>query len=238
MAGRGEGVATPNQRQGQNQQNQQQNQQLQQLIQDQAGQQQHLHINWSNFKPEFLGKPDEDAEVHLLCLNDWMNVHHFVDGVKVQRFCLTLLGEARLWFQSLEPLNNITWPELQNLFRQRYSKVGDTWEQLFYAWRSFSFDENTETIDSYVTWIRQVATLLGYEEPQILEVFKNTLPTKLYWILFPIEDLWQAVATAKWILTKEKSNLLDRLLPVPSWVSEMEQRRRYCSMLEMNKGTR
>ena len=23
----------------------------------------------------------------------------------------------------LEPLNNINWPELQNLFRQRYSKV-------------------------------------------------------------------------------------------------------------------
>ena len=25
--------------------------------------------------------------------------------------------------------------------------------------------------------------------PQILEAFNNTLPTKLYWILFPIEDL-------------------------------------------------
>ena len=52
--------------------------------------------------------------------------------------------------------------------------------------------------------IRQVANLLGYGEPQILEVFKNTLPTKLYWILFPIEDLRQAVDTAKRILTKEK----------------------------------
>ena len=40
-------------------------------------------------------------------------------------------------------------------------------------------------------------------EPAILEVFKNTLPTKLYWILFPIEDLRQAVDTAKRILTKE-----------------------------------
>ena len=66
------------------------------------------------------------------------------------------------------------------------------------------FDENTETIDSYVIWIRQVATLLGYGEPQTLEVFKNTLPTKLYWILFPIEDLSQVVDTAKRILTKEK----------------------------------
>ena len=43
----------------------------------------------------------------------------------------------------------------------------------------FTFDENTETIDSYVIQIRKVATLLGYGEPQILEVFKNTLPTKL-----------------------------------------------------------
>ena len=63
MAERGDGVATPNQKQGQKQQNPQQNQRI--------------------------------------------------NGVKVQRFCLTLLGEARLWFQSLEPLNNVTWSQLQ-----------------------------------------------------------------------------------------------------------------------------
>ena len=68
-------------------------------------QQQHLHLNWSNFKPEFSGRPDEDAEAHLLHSNDWMNAHHFVSGVKVQRFCLTLLGEVRLWYLSLEPIN-------------------------------------------------------------------------------------------------------------------------------------
>ena len=49
-----------------------------------------------------------------------------------------------------------------------------------------------------------MATLLVYGEPQILEVFKNTFPTKLYWILFLIEVLRQAVETAKRILTKEK----------------------------------
>ena len=101
-------------------------------------------------------------------------------------------------------LRKPTWPQLQNLFRQRYSILGNTGEQLFHAWRLFTFDENAETIDSNVTHIRQVATLLEYGEPQILEVFKNTLPTKLYWILFPIENLRQAVDTAKRILTKEK----------------------------------
>ena len=57
--------------------------------------------------------------------------------------------------------------------------------------------------------IRQVVALLGYQEPQILEVFKNTLPTKLYWVLFPIMDLRQAVEMSKRILTKEK---IDRQL--------------------------
>ena len=64
MADRHEGVPAPNQ--------QQQNQQQQQVqIQDPAGpQQQHIHLNWSNFKPEFSGNPDEDVEVCLLCSND------------------------------------------------------------------------------------------------------------------------------------------------------------------------
>ena len=39
---------------------------------------------------------------------------------------------------------------------------------------------------------------------KLLEVFTNTLPTKLYWVLFPIDDLMQVVETAKRILTKEK----------------------------------
>ena len=146
MTDRGEGVPAPNQWQQQQQDQHQQNQQ-----QQEQPQQQHLHLNWSNIKPEFSGTPDEGAEVHLLHSNDWMNAHPFVNGVKVQRFCLTLL-EARLWYRSLEPIN-LDWPELQNLLRQRYSKVGNTREQLFHALRSFNFDENTETIDAYVTQI-------------------------------------------------------------------------------------
>ena len=114
--------------------------------------QQLAHLNWSCFKQEFSGKPDEDAEAHLLCTIEWMNAHHFIDGVKVQNFCLTLLGEARLWYQSLEPIN-ADWQELQNLFRQQYFKIGKIREQLFHSWRSFSFNENIESIDAYVTHI-------------------------------------------------------------------------------------
>ena len=98
-----------------------------------------------------------------------------------------IVGGSKVVVSIFRTLGDTTWPQLQNLFRQRYSKLGNTRKQLFHAWRSFTFDENTETIDSYVIRIRQVATFLGYGEPQILEVFKNTLPTKLYWVFFPIE---------------------------------------------------
>ena len=46
--------------------------------------------------------------------------------------------------------------------------------------------------------ITHVTTLLGYGEPQFLEVFKNTFPTKLYWVLFPIEDLRQVLKLLKY----------------------------------------
>ena len=160
-------------------------------------------MNWSHFKPEFSGKPDEDVEVHLLRTNDWMNTHDFPEAVKVQRFCLTLVGEVRNWYATLE-LVVMMWPELQNMFRCQYSKIGNTREQLFHAWRSFHYDENVETPDAYVIRIKQVARLLGYGDAQVLEVFKNTVPNRLYWVLFPIDNLRDAVETAKRFLTKEK----------------------------------
>ena len=70
-------------------------QQVQQPVQPTQQGQQVVHLNWSHFKPEFSGKPEEDAEAHLLRINDGMKAHHFLEGIKVQRFCLTLV-EARL----------------------------------------------------------------------------------------------------------------------------------------------
>ena len=94
-------------------------------------------------------------------ITEWQNPPKIHISIKVQRFCLILVGEARLWYESLRPIN-VDWQGLQNQFRQQYSKIGNTREWLFCAMRSFHFDENTETLDA-----------------QILEAFKNTIPTKL-----------------------------------------------------------
>ena len=138
-------------------------------------------LNWLYFRPEFAGKSEEDVEAHLLHTNDWMNAHNFPGDVKVQRLCLTLVGEVRFWYESLRPIAK-DWQALEEQFRQQYSKIGNKREQLFYVWKSFHYDENEEMIDAYVNHIRQVVTLLGYEEPQVLEVFKNIIPNRLYLI--------------------------------------------------------
>ena len=49
-----------------------------------------------------------------------------------------------------------------------------------------------------------MASLLNYGESEILELFKNTLPSKLYWILFPMNNLREAVETAKRVMNKKK----------------------------------
>ena len=40
-------------------------------------------FNWSHFKPDFSGKPEEDVEGHLLRTNDWMTTHDFPNDQKV-----------------------------------------------------------------------------------------------------------------------------------------------------------
>ena len=117
-----------------------------------------VYQNWIGKKPEFSGKPKEDAESHLLSTRDWMEAHNFPEEVKVRCFHLTLIGEARLWYESLALLDD-DWPALQNKFRWEYSKIGNTLEQLFHAWRTFKFDENADMIDSYVLSMSQVAAI-------------------------------------------------------------------------------
>ena len=58
-------------------------------------------LNWSHFRPEFSGKPEEDEEAHLLRMENWMTTHDFPEDQKVRRFCLTLMQGARLWYVTL-----------------------------------------------------------------------------------------------------------------------------------------
>ena len=69
---------------------------------------------------------------------------------------------------------------------------GSTREQYFHAWSSFQFDEATNTIDGYIHKVKQIAALL------------DTLLSRLYCMLYQINDLRVVVETAKSLLIKEQ----------------------------------
>ena len=45
-----------------------------------------FYQNWIEKKPEFSGKPEEDAESHPLSMRYWMEAHNFPEREKVRHF--------------------------------------------------------------------------------------------------------------------------------------------------------
>ena len=61
-------------------------------------------LNWSYFKPEYM-QVNQMQRCRSTFTQDKRldgHTHEFPDQVKVQRFCLTFVGEARLWYESLK----------------------------------------------------------------------------------------------------------------------------------------
>ena len=79
-------------------------------------------LNWSYFKPEFARKAEEDVEAHLLRTNDWMDTHNFPNDQKVRRFCLTLTGKARFWYEIITQVQ-LDWPTMQIHFKTPIFKI-------------------------------------------------------------------------------------------------------------------
>ena len=88
--------------------------------------------------------------------------------ITILRRIKTQSGIEDTTYRKMYPTIALDWNGLQNQFRHQYSKIGNTRKQLFHVWRSLHFDENMEMLDTYVTFIREVAILLGYGEPQVL----------------------------------------------------------------------
>ena len=99
---------------------------------------------------------------------------------------------------------------MQDLFRQQYSKIGNARAQLFHTWRSFHFNKNTKTIDAYVMCIRQVAALVGYGEPDILDVFKTHMPYKIALGIIPHREYKTSGRDGEENINKRKDRLLAR----------------------------
>ena len=65
-------------------------------------------------------------------------------------------------------------------FKKKYSKVGHTRTELYFRWRVMKWDDTGESIESYVQKIRHLANILGYGEPQVLELLKHSIPSRYF----------------------------------------------------------
>ena len=72
-------------------------------------------------------------------------------------------------------------------------------------WRLFPFDETAGPIASNVLWLKECAQMLRYNNGQVLELLKNTLQTRYYYLLFGIQNHREIVEGAKRVMTMEKT---------------------------------
>ena len=73
-------------------------------------------LNWSHFRPEFSGKPEEDAEAHLLRTEDWMTTNNIPEDQKVGIF----KNSCNLWNSTLVVVfnyNQCTVPEITTILQ-------------------------------------------------------------------------------------------------------------------------
>ena len=139
-----------------------------------------------------------------------------------------------MWYETLS-VQQLDWAGLQECFQQEYSKFGNTREQYFHAWRSFHFDEAMDIIDGHIHKVKQMAALLNYGEPQILELFKNTLLSRLYYMLYQIDDLRVVVETAKRLLTKEQIDKKSRQATTSPFMQTSQDNSKSKSKAEKNE---
>ena len=62
-------------------------------------------------------------------------------------------------------------------------------KHLHERWRTFSFDPNADDIEEYIRDVCEAAKQLGHGDDAVINLFKATMPTKLYGTLYGHNNL-------------------------------------------------
>ena len=78
------------------------------------------------------------------------------------------------WYESINPVgkDGNNWQP----FCRKFSKLGQTQEELLERWRLFQFDEATDTTGSFVLMLKQYAQILGHHKGKYLNFLKTPYP--------------------------------------------------------------
>ena len=92
-------------------------------------------------------------------------------------FQLTLADNALGWYDA-ENDNWTTLKDIKQAFSQRFNICGDTHGQQQDSWNKSQFNMAKDDVDSFVTDMRTLASILGHNEEIIPEKFKDVFPDK------------------------------------------------------------
>ena len=72
----------------------------------------------------------------------------------------------------------LVWKHMKQAFLKRFNIWGDTRHQQQDAWNKLQFDMAKDDVDSFVTDMKTLASILGHNQDVITEKFKDIFPNK------------------------------------------------------------
>ena len=151
----------------------------------------------------FSGEGTQSPLAHWLQFADYLQIHAVPAPQQVNRFKLTLSGDARLWFEG-KAFNDLN--ALKNSFIEHFSGYHSR-EGSLAAFRSIKW-KHGEAMETYLGRLRPLAERLGYDNDQIRDQFIEGLPhdVKVSVVMARCGDLNTLVETAQKYIDLIKSH--------------------------------
>ena len=158
-------------------------------------------------KTAFHGTSKSLAKTHWLEFNQYVEYqqqHNLLDPDNQNRFSevkpmfrLTLSDNALGWYDA-EQANWTTMDHMKQAFLKRFNIWGDTRHQQQDAWNKLIFDMSKDDVDSFVTEMCTLASILGHNNDVLVEKFKDIFSNKnIKAALIAMDDFNEMQAKAK-----------------------------------------
>ena len=138
-------------------------------------------------KADFDGSSKQAAKSHWLNFQKYVAYQHSQNLLdpddpnkfpEVKRmFRLTLSNNVLGWYDT-EEANWTTFDQVKQAFLKRFNIWGDTRRQQQDSWNKLHFDMAKDDIDSFVTDMKTLASILGHNDDVVMEKFKDVFPDK------------------------------------------------------------
>ena len=163
-------------------------------------------------KSSFTGEDNSLARTHWTDFVKYIDYQHSQNLIDRQRindvkamFKLSLTGHALAWFE-VEQAAIRTEQALGEAFLKRFNVWGQTHRQQNSAWNKLSFDIQKDDVDIFLSDLKLLASILRYNDTQILEKFKEVFPGQIEAGLLNTDNIADAQAQAKQLVQIYKTD--------------------------------